>query len=74
MASVKQTLDHSEGVQLEEISLQNDGTVVEKAYLIRTLRSPETWSFATLGEARSRFDEEVSICKDNQFVQSRLGR
>ena len=41
MASIRRTLDHSEGVELEEISLEHDGEVVDQAYLVRTLRSPE---------------------------------
>ena len=41
MASIRRTLDHSEGVGLEEISLEHVGEVVDQAYLVRTLRSPE---------------------------------
>jgi hypothetical protein len=74
MASVRRTLDHSDGVELEEISLEHDGKTVDQAYVVRTLRLPETWSFKSLSEARSRFDEEVTICRDDPFVQKRLGR
>ena len=74
MGSVRQTLDWSEGVELEEISLQHGGAVVDQAYVVKTLRSPETWTFKTLPEARSRFDDEVAICRDDPFVQARLDR
>ncbi len=74
MTTARQTLDYSEGVELEEIGLQHAGAIVDQAYIVKTLRSPETWQFKTLADARKRFDEEVEICKSNAFVQDRLGR
>lgn len=74
MATVRKTLDYAEGVELEEISLQNGRAIVDQAYIVKTLRSPETWTFKAFAEARKRFDEEVEICKGNALVQQRLGR
>lgn len=74
MTSVRRTLDDLEGVELEEISLENGGNLVDRAYHVRTLRSPQTWNFTNLNDARSRFNEEVAICKDDPFVQKRLER
>lgn len=72
MTSIRKMLDYSEGVELEEISLKNGGEVVDQAYLVSTLRSPETWRFNNLSEAHSRFHEEVITCTDDTLVQSRL--
>ena len=74
MATVRQTLDFSEGVELEEIGLQHGGAIVDQAYIVKTLRLPETWKFKALADARSQFDAEVEICKSDPFVQQRLGR
>ena len=67
-------LEQSEGVTLEEITLENGGTVVDRAYLVTTLRSPQTWNFSNINEARSRFNEEVTTCKTDALVQKRLAR
>ena len=74
MTTIRQTLNRSEGVELEEVGLRHDGQIVDRAYIVRTLRSPENWSFKSLGEAQNRFDEEVLVCRNDPFVQKRLGR
>lgn len=74
MASERRILEQAEGVFLEEISLRHDDGVAARAYIVRTLRSPETWDFREELEARIRFNDEVAVCRSDPFVQSRLGR
>lgn len=72
MASERRTLKTEKGVSLVEISLRANGNVVDRAYLVKTLRSPETWSFANEVEANARFDDEVQASRKDPFVQGRL--
>ena len=74
MASERRILERSEGVSLEEVSLRHDDGIAARVYLVKTLRSPETWDFQDEGEARIRFNDEVTVCRSNLFVQRRLGK
>jgi hypothetical protein len=73
MASERRVLERAEGVSLEEVSLRHDGSIAARVYFVKTLRSPETWDFQDEGEARTRFDDEVTVCRSDLLVQRRLG-
>ena len=74
MASEKKLLRSAQGVTVTEISLRNNGVVVDRAYHVATLRTPETWNFPSLAEADARYIDEVGKCENDPFVQGRLGR
>jgi hypothetical protein len=74
MASERRTLRRDQGVTLEEVCLRNNGAVVDRGYVVKTLRSPQTWSFGTEAEAIAQFEDEVKTCRDDPFVQGRLRR
>lgn len=74
MSSQRRTLAQAEGVSLEEACLLDDGGITARAYVVTWLRTPETWDFQGEREARSKFDDEVAICRDDPFVQHRLTR
>lgn len=74
MTTQKRTMQTAQGVSLTEICLVNNGAVVDRAYHVATLRTPETWGFSSLIEADARFTDEVNRCENDPFVQSRLGK
>lgn len=72
MAGQKTLISEAEGVELIRNDLVNNGAVVATVFYITTLRSPETRQFATKNEAENAFAVEVAMCRDSDFVQSRL--
>ena len=74
MASEKKLLRTAQGVKLFEISLPNNGGIVDRAFHVSTLRTPETWNFNNLTEADARYVDEVTQSESDPMVQRRLVR
>ena len=74
MAGRKTVISAAEGVELVRNDLVNDGNVVATVFYMTTLRSPETKHFGDSNEAEKAFADEVAICRQSDFVQSRLRR
>jgi hypothetical protein len=74
MSSQKRVLRSALGVELVEISLINGGQVAARGYNVKTLRTPESWSFDSLAEANARYLDELSKSESDPLVQQRLNR
>lgn len=61
MATAKAIVREAHGVTLTEVALHGGEEIVAKAYVVATLRTPETWSFTSLAEADARYLHEVGI-------------
>lgn len=73
MTQKTEVLNSAHGVTLKSVSLYNNGAIVDRSYVVQTLRSPETWPFSSKAEAHARFQLEVGICENDSLVQKRLG-
>ena len=73
MATEKTLLASKVGVELWQTNLIHDGMVVESAFFLKSLRTPESPAYASEVEARRAFDEEVKLSEASEFVQKRLG-
>ncbi|NBQ40059.1 MAG: hypothetical protein EBU34_09850 [Alphaproteobacteria bacterium] len=67
-------LRKAQGVTLTEIRLHGNGGIVDRAYHVATLRTPETWNCTSLAEADALFLDEVGKSENDPLVQRRLTR
>jgi hypothetical protein len=74
MTTQRQILRSAQGVVLTKLELVNAGTVVDTAYLLQTLRTPETWNFSSLAEADAAYLKEVGLSETDDLVAKRLGK
>ena len=59
------TVLHSvEGVLLTETASPVPGGLAATAYVVSTARTPQTWQFTDLEEAKGEFDAEVKRCRE----------
>jgi hypothetical protein len=70
----KQILRSAHGVVLTKLELMNSGAVVDTAYLLETLRTPERWNFSSLAEADAAYLKELGLSETDDLVAKRLGR
>ncbi|WP_242130460.1 hypothetical protein [Sphingobium sp. Sx8-8] len=61
-------MKQEEGVRLFERS-----SFAEEVFLIRSLRTRETWEVTTEAEATQIYDSEVAKSRDCSIVQKKLG-
>lgn len=74
MATLKTIVRQGQGVVLTKIELAEEGTPLDRVFQVSTLRLPEVKNFNNLLEADAYFLQELGICENDPFVQSRLGR
>ncbi|GAB7554417.1 hypothetical protein NRB_39290 [Novosphingobium sp. 11B] len=74
MPSEKTLLRHDEGVELWRTDLISNGEVLESAFFLKSLRTPEAPAFGTEREAEAAFAMEVASSRASELVQLRLGR
>jgi len=74
MGSERKVLRTAQGVTLTEIALRNGDAIVDRAYHVASLRTPETWNFTSLAEADARYLDEVTQSEADPIVQRRLNR
>jgi hypothetical protein len=68
VVDIKRLLKQEEGVQLFQRS-----SFAEEVFLIRSLRTRETWEVATEAEATQIYDKEVVKSRNCSTVQKKLG-
>jgi hypothetical protein len=74
VASEHNLLRHEHGVELWEVALRHDETIITRACNLKTLRTPEVPAFNSLIEAGSAFDRELALSKASDFVSQRLNQ
>ncbi|NWK98667.1 hypothetical protein DM806_23990 [Sphingobium lactosutens] len=74
MASERTLIAAQEGVELWQTNLIADGSVVNSAFVLKSLRTPECPAYASEVEARRAFEEEVKLSADSPIAQHRLAR
>lgn len=68
MPSERTLIAAEEGVEIWQIDLSNEGTSVETTYLVKSLRTPDSPSYASEAEARRAFEEEVKLSRASELV------
>lgn len=74
MATRKEIIRSACGVVLRKLELMNNRISVDTAYHLETLRTPETWTFASLAEADAAYLNELTLSEASDLVARRLGR
>ncbi|MBZ9649978.1 hypothetical protein K9B33_20805 [Sphingobium sp. 3R8] len=74
MATQKTLLAMSEGVELWRTDLVQDGEVLNSAFVLKSLRTPESPAYASEDEGRRAYEEEVKLSAASDIVQKRIGR
>jgi hypothetical protein len=74
MATHKEVVRSAWGVVLRKMELRNGGQVVDTAYHLGTLRTPETWVFSSLAEADAAYLKELALSQESDLVARRLGK
>lgn len=74
MSTERNILRTAQGVTLTEVILRDGATTADRTYVIGTLRSPETTSFASFAEADAQYLAEVEASENDPSVQQRLSK
>lgn len=73
MTTQREIIRSAYGVTLTKMELVNGGAVLDTAYLLKTMRTPETWHFSGLAEADAAYLQELALSEASDLVAQRLG-